>query len=168
MEFDYATYDTVLELDQASDATVVVTIGKSVGTDLDDGGEPEVDDGGSAVGTPMRFYDARVDEVIRGEIPPEIVVAWLDTDRIESSEPLSAIEPGQQLVRWLDHLEPGDAPGIEIVSDFWVPVSGDNGVMDYSGSKATARSSELTGLTDSDVGGDALEATLDELVSADQ
>lgn len=51
------------------------------------------------------------------------------------------------------------APGVSSVKNFWVPVSGDNGVMDVRGVRAVARSTVLTGVDRA--GSERLDTTVD-------
>ncbi len=162
--FDSAGYVTVEDLNANADAMVIGTVGDLLATERDNSGEPEIDDEGRAAGIPMAFYEFSVERVVRGQVPATIVVSWLDLGQASNTEELSALSKGQHVVLWLDHLTADDMPGIESFADVWVPLSGDNGVMDIAGDQATARSSVLTGLdSGSRVSDEPLTVDLDSL-----
>jgi len=95
----------------------------------------------------MAFFDFTVQKVLQGDLTDKtITVEWIDTSKVTLEDSTSDLKQGQTVVLWLQHLTTQDAPGVTSVSDFWVPVSGDNGVMDVAAGHATARSETLTGL----------------------
>ena len=163
---DGPTYDTVVALEAEADAVVVATVGELVGKEIDGGGEPEVDGEGEIVGIPMEFWSVDVERVLAGDAPDTLTVAWIDQRTIRIEGRLSEFSVGDELVLYLVH-QPADAtPGLKSVEDVWVPLSGDNGVMDIDGDKVIARSELLTGLTSPGKVGVPLTATVDELESA--
>lgn len=141
---DFATVDA---LAKNSDAVVIGVIGDVVARERDGGGNPEISDEGRAVGLPMVFRSMSVTRVVGGNAPSRLVVGWIDIDVVTLTDPLSRLEAGQKVVLFLRHRAPGQAPGVADVSDFWVPISGDNGVMDVTASGYRARGAVLTGLT---------------------
>ena len=167
VSMDYPTDRTVNELDGVADVVVLGQVGDRTSTEYDNGGNEEVGDEGQPLGTPLAFYDFRVQRVLRGDLSEQsITVEWLDTSAISLKEPLSDLKKGQTVVMWLQHLTTAESPGVTSVADFWVPVSGDNGVMDVASGKATARSEVLTGVEKPgqarlSIGADALAAALD-------
>lgn len=147
VEMDYPAYDTVTDLTANADIVVLGTVGKKIGSELDNGGNPEVTDEGRPVGTPLSFYSFEVEKVLRGTPETSLTIAWLDKSRLKNDDAISDLTPGQRVVLWLVERTPDQAPGVTTAKDFWVPVSGDNGTMDVAGDHVTARSSALTGLT---------------------
>lgn len=144
---DYATYSTANELDRVADVVVLGQVGSLKATEYDNGGNEEVGDEGQQLGIPMAFYDFSVEKVLRGDLAQKnITVEWIDTTKVTTEEQISELKPGQTVILWLRHLTAKDAPGVASISDFWVPVSGDNGVLDVNNGKATARSDALTGI----------------------
>lgn len=147
VSMDYPTYSTVAELDRVADVVVLGQIGARTSTEYDNGGNEEVGDGGQPLGIPMAFFDFTVQKVLQGDLTDKtITVEWIDTSKVTLEDSTSDLKQGQTVVLWLQHLTTQDAPGVTSVSDFWVPVSGDNGVMDVAAGHATARSETLTGL----------------------
>ena len=147
VSMDYPTYSTVAELDRVADVVVLGQIGARTSTEYDNGGNEEVGDEGQPLGIPMAFFDFTVQKVLQGDLTDKtITVEWIDTSKVTLEDSTSDLKQGQTVVLWLQHLTTQDAPGGTSVSDFWVPVSGDNGVMDVAAGHATARSETLTGL----------------------
>lgn len=157
---DSPSYPSVVALNENSDSTVVGTVGQLIGREVDDGGNSE-DSGG----TPMAIYAVSVQRVLRGSAPDEIAIAWLDASNVKAEPAVSKMVTGQQVVLWLDHLSAVEAPGIDLVDEVWVPIGGDNGVMDLEGQVATARSVHLVAW-DVDAGSGPLKATITELARA--
>lgn len=143
VEADYQTLQSIEALAASADLVVVGTLGESLGTELDGGGDPE--DGGEASGLVMEFFGVTVDQTLVGASPDPLVVAWPEMDDV-SVEGATPVEPGQQLVLFLRHRDSESAPGIESFDSFYVPVSGDNGVFDVVDGTATARSAEVHSL----------------------
>lgn len=132
---DYPVYASVEELVAASDLVVTGSVGEVVGR------QTEGSRGGS-VGNPMVFYDFRVAEVLKGQSPLEMVVGYVDLDKISMDE-VSAVTAGQELMFFLRCLPDEQSPEIDVVGDFCIPLSADNGVFDVEGDTATARSELL-------------------------
>jgi hypothetical protein len=147
VEMDYPVYDTVSDLTAHSEIVVLGTVGKKIGSELDNGGDPELTDEGRPMGTPLSFYAFDVEKVLQGSPETTLTVAWLDKAKLKDEDTISDLESGQRVVLWLVQRTPDQAPGVTTAKNFWVPVSGDNGTMDVEGDQVTARSSLLTGLT---------------------
>lgn len=132
---DYPEYPSVDELRGASDAVVVGQVGERIGAFTDRGGDPEVDETGDPIsGIPMEVFSFTVSTSSNAEISPgdEIPVLWIDLGAVNAHD-LTPIRPGQDLVLFLEYLTPDTAPDLARFGDeAWVPVSGDNGVMDVS------------------------------------
>lgn len=163
-DFDYPTYRSVQAMNDNSDATVLGTVGELIGTELDNGGNPERGDEGQEQGTPLAMYGFTVERVLRGAAPQQINVAWLDVERLANSDQIRPLKPGQKVVLWLDHLSQEETPGLELVDDVWVPLSGDNGVMDVEGDRVMARSADLVAIDD-EPGSAPLTTTLGQLAA---
>lgn len=146
IEADYATYDTVSALAGESGLVIRGTVDSVVAREVDGGGDPEVADAeGEPAGIPMVFYRIDVDEVVAGDAPSQVVVAWPDSGEVVF-EGATPVAPGQSLVLFLQHRDIGNAPGITSVPQHYVPVSGDSGVFDVVGQEVVARSAEIRGL----------------------
>ncbi len=144
VEADYAVHDTVARLSATSDAVVVGRIGDVVSREIDGGGDDETQPG---AGLPMAFYRVDVTRSLAGGAPRSVVVAWPDPDQVRM-EGATPVRKSQQLLLFLEHVGPGEAPGVTSVGEFYVPVSGDNGVFDVSSRGAVAaRSDAVRGLT---------------------
>lgn len=164
VESDYAVFASVEALVETADVAVVGTLGESLGTELDGGGDPE--EPGDRSGLVMEFFSFHVDSVVSGSAPDSIVVAWPDLDQ-SSVDGASPVEPGQRFLLFLRHRDPETAPGVESFDSFFVPVSGDNGVFDVEDGVATARSEGVRSLAaDGDpVAAGRFEVPLDQLVA---
>lgn len=142
---DYPDYATVDALRAVSDAIVVGQVGESIGKFEDRGGDPEFDEFGDPIpGIPMEVFAFNVSRASTSEIAvgDTIPVLWVDLDAVNSDD-LTRLHPGDELVLFLEHLTPASAPDLAKFGDeVWVPVSGDNGVMDVgSDGSASPRSS---------------------------
>lgn len=142
---DYPAYPTVEELRDVSDAVVVGQVGESIGSFEDRGGDPEFDEFGDPIpGIPMKVFAFKVLRASTPEIAvgDTIPVLWVDLDAV-NSEDLTRLHLGDEVVLFLEHLTPALAPDLAKFGDeVWVPVSGDNGVMDLgSDGSASPRSS---------------------------
>lgn len=124
----------------------------------DPGSPPEGIEGGQAEYDdclPMVFHEAKIHAIIyqgpaaRGIDPvleESIIIGNVDTSKIEL-EGASPLVPGSYVVVYGDHLSPAEHPGIKSISeDIWVPVGGDQGILDVEGETVTARSPELRSL----------------------
>lgn len=146
---DSPVYASVSALARQSDAILVVEVGSVASREFDNGG----DDSDGDPGIPMVFWHAEVVDVLAGrsgEEPGEdIRLAWPDLDR-EPSQDRSRLSAGQVIVLFAKRLTPVDAPGIDTQKVFYVPLGGDNGVLDLDGQQATARSEALLSLSGSE------------------
>ncbi|MER5971326.1 hypothetical protein ABT112_16570 [Streptomyces sp. NPDC002055] len=104
-------------------------------------------------GLPMVFLRYEVDDVITEGSGPEVsvgdqlVVGNIDTSAVEMDGASELVE-GKSTVLYLERITDAESPGITGVSkDFYVPLSGDNGIFDVSGSRATARSEVVASLS---------------------
>jgi hypothetical protein len=158
---DRPTFTSVAALNRDADAAVVGTVDGVIGTELDNGGNPESDSAGG--GTPMTLLRFSVERTIRGQAPATITLAWPDSAGTEDL--VSELRTGERVVLWLDHLTAEQAPGLDLVNDVWVPLGGDDGVMDVKGQAVRARSSNLVSL-DNEPATSPLETTLAALEQA--
>lgn len=146
---DYPLYESVSALTGDSDAILVVEVGALASTEMDNGG----DDSDGNAGVPMAFWHATVVRVLAeesGEEPGDnVVVAWPDLDK-DSMQDRSRLESEQIVVLFAKRLTPIDAPGIETQDVFYVPLGGDNGVLDVDEEHATSRSEVLSRILASD------------------
>lgn len=144
---DSPIYASVSALARQSDAILVVEVGAVASREFDNGG----DDSDGDPGVPMVFWHAEVVDVLVGqwgEEPGEdIRLAWPDVDR-EPNQDRSRLSAGQVIVLFAKRLTPVDAPGIDTQEVFYVPLGGDNGVLDLEGHQATARSDALVSVSD--------------------
>ncbi|MGW1816487.1 hypothetical protein ACWCQM_23330 [Streptomyces sp. NPDC002125] len=110
---------------------------------------------------PMVFYKADiVTEIYQGGITAfgedpvslgEIIIGNVDTSKIDL-EGASPLKTGSYVVIYGDSLTPAEHPGIQsIAEDIWTPTGGDQGILDSDagGTTVTARSSQITSLTNS-------------------
>lgn len=94
----------------------------------------KIDDGGlgrEAGGIPMVFYTATVAEAFRGGLRKgeRITVAWLDQQGEDGATPLGL---GDDYVFFAERVVAQDAPGIAEFAPAFVPLGGDDGVLDLS------------------------------------
>lgn len=142
--FDGPTFASVAELTSNSDLVVVGSV-EQVLEKFESGST-------SADAIPMLVYDLQVDEVLKG--PNElrtVPLGYLDLDRIRTSD-VSPIEPGQQLLLFLEQVTVGETAVIGSVSFdlIYVPVGGtDVSVFDVRDGLATPRSDVIQGLANS-------------------
>ena len=153
---DRPTFTSVAALNRDADAAVLGTVEGVIGTELDNGGNPESDTAGG--GTPVTLLRFSVERAIRGQAPRMITIAWPGS-AAGVEDRVSALRTGQRVVLWLDHLNADQAPGLDLVDDVWVSVGGDDAVMDVEGQVVKARSSHLVSL-DTEPGDSPLETTL--------
>lgn len=136
---DGPVYPAVSDL--TANATLVVrgTVGELRATEIDDGGV------GDTEGVPMVFFDFEIDDVLAGiSSTNNIVVGWLDKS-IDTSD-LSELEEGDVVVMFLNSLTDTIAPGIDTETQWYIPLAGDNGVLDVVANNVVARSPSLTDL----------------------
>lgn len=149
---DYRDYPSVEALEGASDVVVAGQLGESIGEFEDRGGDPEVDEFGDPIpGIPMEVFSFTVSRSSILEIAPGdvIPVLWIDLDAV-NAEGVTPLRAGDDVVLFLKHLTPASAPDLAKFGDeAWVPVSGDNGVMDLNsaGDAAHPRSSVMNEAT---------------------
>lgn len=63
--------------------------------------------------------------------------------KVENVSPLTR---GSEVLLFLRHISDSESPNIDVVDDFYIPVSADNGVFDGRDGIAVARSREIRGL----------------------
>jgi hypothetical protein len=137
----YKGYASVDALAAASDLVVRVTVGKTVGRQVDRGGLPQIDPatGQENLGVPLVFFEANVDEAYGASLSKTIVVATLESDDPSPGAPSVALSSGEQLVLFLQRRNSTTAPGIAGFPEFYVPTSGPNGMFDVHGEVAVPR-----------------------------
>lgn len=142
----YRGYESVEELAGEADLAVLGRVGEVLGRDNDHG--LSAADGGEA-GVPMIFVSVEIGQVLLGDDPgvSEIAVATLDVTQL-NVEGVSRLRDGQDVVLFLLNRDQETAPGIDLVDDFYVTLSGDNGVFDVDGDKLSSRSPVVRGLSD--------------------
>ncbi|MDE0162941.1 MAG: hypothetical protein OXL98_14535 [Acidimicrobiaceae bacterium] len=142
----YRGYESVDELAGEADLVVLGRVGEVLGRDNDHG--LSASDGGEA-GVPMIFVSVEIGQVLLGDDPgvSEIAVASLDVT-ILNVEGVSQLRDGQDVVLFLLNRDQETAPGIDLVDDFYVTLSGDNGIFDVDGDKLSSRSPVVRGLSD--------------------
>lgn len=153
IDFVVEGYGSIEDLARGADLVIVGTVGPIVDEEDDRGGDPEVDaeSGERIPGTPMAFAEVTVDIVVVGAHPgASIVVGFVDPGRAVSDQS-SPLVDGQHVLLYLENRDEKSAPGITVVDEHWVPMSGDNGVLDVVGAGASqtvqARSALPTDLT---------------------
>lgn len=77
------------------------------------------------------FYEVKVLDALRGNVADAIVVSGPDADAFASTN-RTPLRVGERVVLSLVEQTTADAPGIEALDFFYVPVSLDNGVFDVS------------------------------------
>lgn len=143
-------WGSIEDLTAHSDLVILGTVGDIIARENDRGGDPPVDpDSGEPIpGIPMAFATVTVDQVLDGRDPgKQIAVGFIDESQVvsEDSSPLAA---GDHVLLFLEHRDSTSAPGITVLKEHWVPVSGDNGVLDVEPMSGTvvARSTLLVSL----------------------
>ncbi len=156
-EGDYDRLASVEELASASDRVMHLEIGDVIGEVEDRGGDPEVDpaSGEPIRGIPMIVVEAVVQSsAFAGSESGETVLI-----AVPNSEAISAdfqpLRKGDRIVLFGKLRDARTAPDLAKFGDFFVPVSGDNGVFDVSESRATARSTHVLSLNRDDAQGQA-------------
>ncbi|GGZ13721.1 hypothetical protein GCM10010387_02210 [Streptomyces inusitatus] len=109
---------------------------------------------------PMVFHKATIETVILNPTPVtplgtnpiplgELIIGNVDTEAVQM-DGASPIVPGTHMVVYADKLNSTEHPGINVVSgDLWVPVGGDQGLLDVApGGAVSARSSSIKSLTE--------------------
>lgn len=160
---DHMVYGTAAALTSAATIVVRGTVGTLRETEVDDGGDS------SGTGFPMAYFNFSVAELLAG--PPtesNIVVAWLDKS-VDTSD-LSALTTGDQVILFAEYVTSASAPGMYSESAVYVPLAGDNGVLDVISNNVVARSPDLTSLEGIPQGkaadtseGDLLDVPLEDL-----
>lgn len=104
-------------------------------------------------GLPMVFLQYYIDDVIKKgsgstlSAGDKIIVGNIDTSAVDM-EGTSKLAENQSTILYLERITDADSPGItSITQDFFVPLSGDNGIFDVSGSQATARAKTVVSLS---------------------
>ena len=141
----YRGYESVDELAREADLAVRGRVGAVLGRENDHGLGPA--DGGT--GVPMIFVSVEIEQVLLGDAlgVNDIVVATLDMTQL-NVEGVSQLRDGQDVVLFLAKRDQQNAPGISSIDEFYVTLSGDNGVFDVHGDQLSSRSSVVRGLSD--------------------
>ncbi len=144
---DYRVYPTVSSLAESAEVVVLGSVEEVVSREIDgDPSEEEFDAEGNPNGTPMVFFRYSVKRVIKGSVAADhLILGWIDTDKV-SMEGVSRIQRGEPTLLFLRRLSDVQSPGITSVDQFYIPVSGDNGVFDVVGSAVRARSRLVEGM----------------------
>lgn len=142
----YRGYESVDELAREADLAVRGRVGDVLGRENDHGLGPA--DGGET-GVPMIFVSVEIKQVLLGDDPGvnDIVVAALDVTQL-NVEGVSQLRDGQDVVLFLVKRDQQKAPGISLVDEFYVTLSGDNGIFDVDRNQLSSRSSVVRGLSD--------------------
>ena len=154
---DYEVYPSVESLAAAADLVIEGRVGPVVLREVDRGGNPETDPktGEKSSGVPMAFSEVTVTNIVWASprieplVGKTILVATVDTDLIVADQE-SPLSEGEQVVLFLRHRDPSTAPGLT-PDNFYVPLSGDNGVFDLKDSVATPRLPAVENLRGLDV-----------------
>ncbi len=142
---DYEVYPSIESLASAADLVIEGQGGPVVLREVDRGGNPESDPetGEKSSGIPMAFSEVTVTNIvwaspqINALVGKAVLVAMVDTELIVAEQE-SPLNEGEQVVLFLRHRDHSTAPGLT-PDDFYVPLSGDNGVFDLEDSVATPR-----------------------------
>jgi hypothetical protein len=159
-DFEGPVYGDFASLTQASDAVVVGSIAEEVGREVDEGGDEPRPEG--SAGYPMVFHRVLVEEVLAGDVGSDVVVGTTDPTALRSEE-LVDLNPGDEVMLFLDHIGPGEAPGIDLYDDFFVITGMANGAFDVEGSEVLPRAPQAfaRGDGDSPGGGGSIAFDLD-------
>lgn len=158
-------YESVDELASEADLAVRGRVGEVLGRDNDHGLSPA--DGGEA-SVPMILASVEIEQVLLGDDPgaSEIVVASLDVTQL-NVEGVSRLRDGQDVVLFLLKRDQEKAPRISLVDEFYVTLSGDNGVFDVDRDQLSSRSPTVRGLSDGGIPetgvGDRMQSRLDDV-----
>jgi hypothetical protein len=138
-----AEYPTVSALGDAAETIVLGRVSGVIAKEEDNGGRA----GNPSL--PVVLYSFSVTRVVEGnEIASEIPILWSDTDLVDM-DGVSPLDGSGEMLLFLKHkVSAVDAPGIDSVDEFYVPLSSDNGVFDVarSGTTGTARSDTVLSL----------------------
>jgi hypothetical protein len=154
----------------ASSADLVIrgVVGKKLRSVVDNGGIPENKDG-----IPMALLEFKVSTVLRGagRVGDVLTLAMMDTDAGITTDWETLPSSGEDLIMFLDEVQPTDAPGLASDVPVYVTVSGDNAVFSVIGDHALSRSRTPIALdaapaAPSSDGKAALDVTVDELAKA--
>lgn len=141
-------YRSLEELFAFADLVVIGTVQDVFLREEDEGGEPDLE----GAGVPMAFHAIDVSAVLKPAATSDltqIAVATFDSNvlTVEGEDPLVK---GQELVLALLRRDQKSAPGIEGIDEFYVLISGDNGVLDVTDGEAHARAPAMQHLTAED------------------
>jgi hypothetical protein len=139
---DGPRWSDVTGLARSADAVLLGVVTGVAARELDTGGDASGD------GVPMTFFTFRVDQVFAGSPAAggEVVVGWLDTDKMQTLPPTSELARSQRLVLFATFLTDEETPGLHQVGDIYVPLGFDFGVLDARDQVAMPRRSEVTSL----------------------
>jgi len=137
VNFTGPTWSNVSALADRADFVFIGSVSGLYSKEIDSGGN-ESDVGG----VPVAFYTVSMERVLKGKTPQssDIYVGWPDTSEMLTHPPTSELSPGDRVVMFTEHLTTADAPGIDTVSDFYVPLGYDNGTFNVSDDHVTPRS----------------------------
>ncbi len=144
----YQSYESLESLFTGADVVAVVTVGHSVGYEVD--GDEESSD----TGVPMVFLEVSVDHYYK--VPESLAlnrkftVGLIDQSVVQVPE-LTEFAYGSKLLVFGEYLPADDSPGIVSIGDFVVPLSADNGVFDVTENRVKARSLLVLAVTDAEV-----------------
>lgn len=141
---DRPVYGSIEALSADSDAVVVGTVGGVLAREVDEG---TADAESSDNGMPMVFYEITVEALLKGQVGDSMALASLDEDTA-AEDGSSRVAPGDRLLLFVDELTPAEAPGIQSLELFYVPVGADNGVFDVTDGLVRARTTDVVGLTE--------------------
>lgn len=138
IEVSGPTWGNVSALTDRADVVFIGSVSGLYSKEIDGGGNDESE----VAGVPVAFYTVSVERVLKGKTPQssDIYVGWPDTSVAQfGSPPTSELSPGDRVVMFTEHLTTADAPGIDTVSDFYVPLGYDNGTFNISDDRVTPR-----------------------------
>jgi hypothetical protein len=160
---DSTAYSSIDALNDKADSIIVGEVVSLTDRLEDRGGDPAIDpaSGEPIPGIPMAVYKVLVSEDLRrtptAQTGNVLLVATLDPELTRSDE--VPLEAGQEVLLFLLRRTEKEAPGFAGYAEFFVPLSGSNGVFDVIGSDVKARSpivrsieaAPVTGAVDLDV-----------------
>lgn len=161
---DYPTYATVADLAEQADVVVQGHVVQEVARQIESSGA-ERNDEGELIGNPMVFYRFSVTRQLQGEpVGEAFLLGWIDLELLKL-ENVSPLARGSEVLLFLEHISDSESPNIDVVDDFYIPVSADNGVFDVRDGTAVARSREVRGLQriESSAGGEPWSSGVDQI-----
>lgn len=137
VDFTGPAFSTVKELAGSADVVVRGLVGKKLRSVVDNGGNAENKDG-----VPMALLEFKVSDVLRGssKVGDVLTLAMIDTDAGITTDWETLPMSGEDLIMFLDEVQPSDAPGLVTDVPVYVTISGDNAVFSVIGDHALSRS----------------------------